>query len=81
MDGLVLVLAIILNPRSKKAVQRGEQKSRASACDSDGSGSGGNNDGSGGDHGGDTARMTAISGGHDNKEGSAEDDHLTPITV
>jgi uncharacterized membrane protein YgcG len=81
MDGLVLVLAIILNPRTKRAVQRGEQKSRASAC-------GGDGDGSGGDHGGGTARVTAISGGlghrHDNKERSAEEDHLeleTPITV
>lgn len=81
MDGLVLVLAIILNPRSKKAVQRGEQKPRAVACDSDGSGSGRDNDGSGGDHSGDTARVKAISGGHDNKERSAEEDHLTPITV
>jgi hypothetical protein len=75
MDGLVLVLAIILNPRSKKAAQRGEQKSRAGASD-----------GSGGDHGGGTARVTAITvmpanGGHDNKERSAEEDHLTPITA
>lgn len=74
MDGLVLVLAIILNPRSKRVAQRGEQKSRASAC-------GGDGDGSGGDHVGGTARVTAINGGalrHDNK------DHLeleTPITV
>lgn len=81
MDGLVLVLAIILNPRSKKAVQRGEQKSRAGACDSDGSGNSQGNDGSGGDHDGDTARVTAISGVHDNKERSTEEDHLTPITV
>jgi hypothetical protein len=75
MDGLVLVLAIILNPRSKKAAQRGEQKSPAGASDSDGSG---------GDHGGGgggTARVTTISGGHDNKARSAEEDHLTPITV
>ena len=49
MDGLVLVLAIILNPRSKKAAQRGEQKSRADA-------SGGDHDGRGGDNGGNTAR-------------------------
>lgn len=28
MDGLVLVLAMILNPRAKRAVQRGEQESR-----------------------------------------------------
>jgi len=77
MDGLVLVLAIILNPRSKKAAQRGEQKSRTGASDSDDSG---------GDHGGGTARVTAITvmpanGGHDNKERSAEEDHLTPITA
>jgi hypothetical protein len=67
MDGLVLVLAIILNPRSKEAVRRGEQKSRAGASDSDGSC---------GDHDdGGTARVMAVSGGHDNKE------RLTPITV
>jgi len=79
MDGLVLVLAIILNPRFKKAVQRGKQLSRAGACDSDGSA--GDYDGSGGDDCGGTARVTAISGGHDNKERSAEENHLTPITV
>lgn len=79
MDGLVLVLAIILNPRSKKAAQRGEQKSRADA--SDGDGSGGDHDGRGGDNGVGTARVTAISGGNDNKERSAEEHHLTPITV
>jgi len=72
MDGLVLALAIILNPRSKKAAQRGEQNSSAS-------------DGSGVDHGDGTAQVTAVmimpaSGGHDNKE-SDEEDHLTPITV
>ena len=76
MDGLVLVLAIILNPRSKKGAQRGEQKSRAGACGS--GGSGGDHDGSGG---GSTARVTTIRGGHDNKERSAEEDHLTPTTV
>ena len=55
MDGLVLLLAIILNPRSKKVAQRGEQKSPAGASDSDGSG---------GDHDdGGTARETP----HDNK--------------
>jgi hypothetical protein len=73
MDGLVLVLAIILNPRSRKAVQRGEQKSRAGASI---------NNGSGGDQDGST-RRTAVrampaSGGHDDKERS---DHLTPITA
>jgi hypothetical protein len=77
MDGLVLVLAIILNPRSKnlKAVQRGEQKSRAGASISNGSG----DDGSG-------TRRTAVrampaSGGHDDKKKSAEEDHVTPITA
>jgi hypothetical protein len=64
MDGLVLVLAIILNPRPKKAVQRGEQKSR---------------DGS--DHDGGTARVTTATGGHDDKERSAQENHITPITV
>ncbi len=73
MDGLVLVLAMILNPRSKKAARRGEQKPRAGASDSDGSC---------GDHDdGGTARVMAVSGGHDDKERSAEEDHLTPITV
>jgi hypothetical protein len=77
MDGLVLVLAIILNPRSKKVAQRGEQKPRAGASDSDGSG---------GDLGAGTARVMAVtampaSGGHGNKERSAEEDHLTPIIV
>jgi hypothetical protein len=76
MDGLVLVLAIILNPRSKKAVQRGEQKSRAGAGHSDGTG----------DHDGGAAPVTAVrvmpaSGGDDNKERSAEEHHLTPITM
>ena len=28
LDGLVLVLAMILNPRAKRAAQRGEQESR-----------------------------------------------------
>jgi hypothetical protein len=55
MDGLVLVLAIILNPRSKKAAPRGEHRSRADAGD-------------GGDHDGGTARVTSVAGGHDNKE-------------
>lgn len=58
MDGLVLVLAIILNPRSKKAAHRGEQKSRASATD----------DGRGGDHDGPTAPVTTVTGGHGDKE-------------
>lgn len=79
MDGLVLVLAIILNPRSKKAVQRGKQKSRAGASISNGSGGDGDHDGSG-------SRRTAVkampaSSGHDDKERSAEEDHLTPITA
>ena len=52
MDGLVLVLAIILNPRSKKAAQRGEHKSRVGATD----------DGGGGDHDGGTARVTTVIG-------------------
>jgi len=73
MDGLVLVLAIILNPRSK-AAQRREQMSREGASD-DGNSSG--------DHGGSTARVTTVmsaSGVKENKdEKSAED--VTPITV
>jgi len=69
MDGLVLVLAIILNPRSKKAVQHEERKSCAGA-----------GDGSGGDNGGGAARVTALTGRHD-KERSAEENHLTSITV
>ena len=75
----MLVLAVVLNPRSKKAAQRGEQKPRAGASD-DGSG-----DGCGGDHGDGTARVTAVTvlpagGGHD-KERCAEEDRLSPITV
>lgn len=66
----MLVLAIILNPRSKKAVHRGEQKSRA-----------GDSDGSGGDHDGGTARLAAIIGGQDNKDRNIQEDHLTSITV
>lgn len=69
MDGLVLMLAIILNPRSKKAVQREERRSCAGASD-----------GSGGDNDSGAARVTALTGGHDDKE-SAEGNHVTPITV
>ncbi len=50
MDGLVLVLVMILNPRSK-AVQRGERMSRDGASD------GGD---SSGDHGGSTAQVTTV---------------------
>ena len=32
MDGLVLVLAVILNPRAKRDAQREEQRSRDGAC-------------------------------------------------
>jgi hypothetical protein len=76
MDGLVLVLAIILNPRSKKAVQRGEQKSRAGASISNGRGG---DDGSGTRRA--AVRAMPASGGHDDKERSSEVDHLTPITA
>lgn len=76
MDGLVLVLAIILNPRSKKAVQRGEQKSAGASISN---GSGGDNDGSGTRR--TTVRAMPANGGHDDKERSAEVDHLTPIVA
>lgn len=78
MDGLVLALAIILNPRSKKAAECGEQNSRAGASDSDGSGVD-----SGVDHGDGTAQVAAVMvmPPSDNKERSAEEDHLTPAPI
>jgi hypothetical protein len=41
LDGLVLVLAMILNPRVKRGAQRGEQMSRDGVRDGDGDGGGG----------------------------------------
>jgi hypothetical protein len=38
MVDLVLILAMILNPRAKKAAQRGKQKLRDSIGDGDGDG-------------------------------------------
>lgn len=77
MDGLVLALAIILNPRSKKAAQRGEQN-RADASESDGSGVDG-----GVDHGDGTAQVVAVMviPPNDNKERSTEVGHLTPTPI
>jgi len=76
MDGLVLVLAIILNPRSKAVLQRGEEETRDGASD----------DGGSGGHGDSTTLVTtaiSASGVQDNKdEKSTEDsEDIKPIAV
>jgi len=75
MDGVVLVLAIILNPRSN-AVQRREQMSRDGATNDGGDSSG--------DQCGNMARVAtamSASGVQDNKDEKSAAEDVTPITV
>lgn len=48
LDGLVLVLAMILNPRAKRVAQRGEQTSRVGVRDGETDGIGDGGGGAGG---------------------------------